>query len=413
MKILVSAFACNPRLGSESYFGWSAVQCLARDHELWVMTTPRNRPDLEAARIAGQVPENIRFIYAGEFKEYHPRRLIAQMQGWKEFANFSKAILPLAEDLQRNVRFDVAHHLTLSSWRFPSPLWKLEIPFIFGPVGGNEKFPFRFFSILSPVAAGFELTRKFANVASSISPAVRTCLRRATHVFVANAETESLVIRLRGSTQGVSRLMAYFHSSANINVSGELPAMKSMEGPLRLFAGGDLQGRKGVALALHALARAKARGVKFRYCYGGRGAEFEAMQKLAVRLGLQGDVSLGENFSGEAYRRELRETHIYLLPSLRDSAGITLAEAMLAGCVPIVADCGGPGQLVSGDCGYNVPVTNPGALIERIAEIIVDLNQHRHTIQQKGQAAARRIAEHFTEENYRAAVNSVYHSTRC
>jgi glycosyltransferase involved in cell wall biosynthesis len=44
---------------------------------------------------------------------------------------------------------------------------------------------------------------------------------------------------------------------------------------------------------------------------------------------------------------ELRAAHIYLLPSLRDSAGITLAEAMLAGCVPVVADCAGPGEIVT------------------------------------------------------------------
>ena len=38
MKILISAIACNPYLGSGNYFGWSAVKCLAQDHELWVMS---------------------------------------------------------------------------------------------------------------------------------------------------------------------------------------------------------------------------------------------------------------------------------------------------------------------------------------------------------------------------------------
>ena len=74
MKILVSALACNPRLGSESYFGWAGVQCLARDHELWVLTSPRNREDLDRARTDGRLEENVRFIYTGRFKQWHPKR---------------------------------------------------------------------------------------------------------------------------------------------------------------------------------------------------------------------------------------------------------------------------------------------------------------------------------------------------
>jgi hypothetical protein len=37
MKVLVSAFACTPYAGSENYYGWQAVQCLAKDHDLWVL----------------------------------------------------------------------------------------------------------------------------------------------------------------------------------------------------------------------------------------------------------------------------------------------------------------------------------------------------------------------------------------
>jgi glycosyltransferase involved in cell wall biosynthesis len=412
MKILVSALACHPHLGSESHVGWAAVQCLARDHELWVLTSARNRSDLDAARAAGKVGDNIHFVYAGHFKPWHPQRLIAHLQGWKEYVSFTKESLPVARQLHQEVGFDLVHHVTLASWRVPSPLWRLGIPLIFGPVGGNEMFPLRFLPILSPVAAAFELVRKFSTLTSRFSPGVRACIRRAAHVFAANAETAALLVRLRDTETGVSRLLAYFHSDDRVRAADPAGPEKPREGPLRLFAGGNLEGRKGVALALHALARAKSRGVKFRYRFGGKGPEFNSIRQLVSKLGLRDEVVLGETLRGSDYEQELRSSHIYLLPSLRDSAGITLAEAMLAGCVPIVADCGGPGQIVTEECGFKVPPTSPRDLIEKIANIIVELDRNRDILRQKGPLAARRIEENFTEENYRRVVNSVYQSVR-
>jgi glycosyltransferase involved in cell wall biosynthesis len=167
-----------------------------------------------------------------------------------------------------------------------------------------------------------------------------------------------------------------------------------------------------VALALHALARVKRQGVRFRYQFGGMGPEFNRIQQLVARLGLRDEVFITDSLRGEDYRRELKASHLYLLPSLRDSAGITLAEAMLAGAVPIVADCGGPGQIVSEGCGYKVPASSPGALIEEISKIIVHVDRNRDVLRDKGPKAAKRIATSFSEENYRRVVNLVYNECR-
>jgi glycosyltransferase involved in cell wall biosynthesis len=227
--------------------------------------------------------------------------------------DFTKAILPVARELHEKVRFDLAHHLTLVSWRVPCRLWQLGIPLVFGPVGGNESFPLRFLPMLSPVAGAFEVAREISNAKSRFSPGVRACIRKTAHVFAANAETESLMVRLRGTRAGVSRLLAYFHSNNIVAAASQGALEKSFGGPLRLFAGGSLDGRKGVALALQALARAKAQGVRFRYHFGGKGPEFNRIQQLVARLGLQDDVLVTDSLRSEEYARALKEAHIYLL----------------------------------------------------------------------------------------------------
>jgi glycosyltransferase involved in cell wall biosynthesis len=410
MKIFLSAIACNPYLGSENYFGWAAVKCLARDHDLWVVTSKRHRLDLEKAETEGLVPKNVRFIYIGKFEEWRSSRWFGRLKDWKEYINFSEALLPVARDWHQTVKFDLAHHVTIATWRVATPLWKLGIPFIFGPVGGNEKFPLRFLTMLSPTAAGFELFRMSSNVASRFSPAVRACLRHSAHVLTSNPETENLVKAVRGSSTGVSRLLPCFHADAKIKAFARYAADKQTNGPLRLFAGGLMEGRKGVSLALEALARVKAKGVKFQYRVGSHGSEVDHLRKLAVRMGVGDEIVFASPLSGEAYRTELGTTHIYLLPSLRDSAPVTLEEAMLAGCVPVVADCGGPAVVVTDECGFKIPVSNRRQMVEDLANVILTLDHRREIILQKGAAAAKRIATAFAEENYRLAINAVYQS---
>jgi glycosyltransferase involved in cell wall biosynthesis len=410
MKILLSAIACSPYLGSENFVGWLVVKSLARDHELWVLTGRRNQPDLQRAAAEGLVPANVHFIFAGEFQPWHPNRLRARLQDWREYQHFARAILPLARQLHATEKFDLAHHATIATWRVASPLWRLGIPFVFGPVGSNEKFPARFFPILSGSATLFELARMTSNVVSRFSPSVRESIRRAAHVFCANAETEQLMKTVRGSDQGVSRLMATFFTEEKVGTFARLATGRNLDGPLRLFASGNIEGRKGVALALAALARVKKNGGDFRYRLNANGPEIPHLKQLAARLGLSREIIFAQDQSREDYQRELGITHVYLLPSLRDNAPATLTEAMLAGCVPVVADCGGPSFMVNEECGYKIPVVNREQMVAKLAETIIAIDRNRQVILEKGRAASRRIATSFSEENYRVTVNAVYQS---
>jgi glycosyltransferase involved in cell wall biosynthesis len=409
MKVLLSAVACNPYFHSESYVGWNAVKALAHDHDLWVLTSRRNEPDLQRAADEGLVPENVHFVYAGEFASWHPSRLRARLQSWREYINFSKAILPVARQLHATEKFDIAHHVTCVTWRVASPLGLLGIPFVFGPVGGYEQFPLRLLPILSLTAAGFELARVTSNIVSRFSPDVRRCIRQAAHVFVANPETKWLVRTLRGSTTGVTELSAAFYSDAQIKDFSRFVSGKTIGGPLRLFAGGNLEGRKGLALALPAVAIARENGVKFQFRIGGGGSELSHLRQIAGRLGLGSEVSFAD-LRGEAYQQELGSSHIFLLPSLRESAGLTMMEAMLAGSVPVVVDAGGPGSIVTEECGYKIPATNRPRMIHKLAEAVILIDRNRQLILDKGRAASLRIATHFSEVNYRDAVNAVYES---
>ena len=48
LRILLSAYACEPDRGSEPGVGWNWVRHLAREHEVWVITRSNNRGIIDA-----------------------------------------------------------------------------------------------------------------------------------------------------------------------------------------------------------------------------------------------------------------------------------------------------------------------------------------------------------------------------
>jgi glycosyltransferase involved in cell wall biosynthesis len=417
MKILVSAIACGPLFGSESYVGWSAVFALASNHELWVIINNQGKEGVQAAVAKGEVPTNIHFIYHGRSKEefdrtfltpWHPNRLIARLANWLNYLEWNNGLLDLARELHGQIGFDLVHHVTYATWRVGSPLVRLGLPFVWGPIGGGEQMPFSFLSTLSAESAAFEIFRKLSDLVSTFSRAVRRTARFSSRIFVANKETESTAERLRGRKMGVSRLLQVFFSDESIAKFRADAERKSFTGSLRFFAGGMLEGRKGIALAIRAFSEVRAAGVPFEFVFGGNGPELRYLASLTEQLGLSGCIHFSDGFYGDAYITRLRETHVYLMPSLRDTASITLMEAMLAGCVPIVLDAGGPGEIVNEECGFKIQPVSPRYVIEQIRKIIVSIHADREILRRLSRAAIDRITQTYTVRNYLAAVERAY-----
>jgi glycosyltransferase involved in cell wall biosynthesis len=408
VKVLISAIACNPYHGSESHFGSAAIRCLARHHEICVITGSRDPEIFERAKAEGLVPPGVRYFFAGKHMPWHPNRMRARLQGWREYQCFMRDSLRMARELHQREKFDLVHHLTYTTSRVASPMWQLGIPFVYGPICGNEEFPLRLFPMLSVTGAAFEITRKLHNVISRWSPLVRQSVQKADHVIAITEEAEILMAKYRGSTAGISRLSPGFYTAEKVAAFSLFVPGKRTDGPLRIYVAGHLGGQKCVALAFMALAQVKQRGVKFTYHLGADGPEVPYLKKLAAELDLLAEIKFGNTMTRENYLKELGETHIYLLPSMRETVGLTMMEAMLAGAVPVVADNGGPRLTVTEECGYKIPVTSISRMAGQIADVITAIDKDRSLITRLGQAASRRIAENYTEEHYIQAINAAY-----
>ena len=66
-----------------------------------------------------------------------------------------------------------------------------------------------------------------------------------------------------------------------------------------------------------------------------------------------------------------------MFPSVREFGGGVVFEALAMGAVPIVADFGGPGDIVHPEVGFKVPLTDEEDVVLQIEKILAKLVNNR------------------------------------
>src|SRR5437867_2054797 len=80
-----------------------------------------------------------------------------------------------------------------------------------------------------------------------------------------------------------------------------------------------------------------------------------------------------------------------VFPSIRDNGAGVVFEALAAGAVPVVADFGGPGDIVHPEVGYKVALTNESDMVSQIEKILTNLagdRDHLNRLRQQGMSYA-------------------------
>jgi glycosyltransferase involved in cell wall biosynthesis len=355
MKVLISAYACEPAKGSEPVVGWTWALAAAREHDVWVLTRANNREVIEAAAS----PPNLRFVYVD---------LPAALRVWKRGhrgVRFYYLLWQLlaareARRLHALERFDVVHHLTFANVFLPALVCAVPAPFVLGPVAGGQRVPGSLYPELGLRSAATELALRGGRVLARLSPLVRTGWARAAVVLVNNEETIRVLPR-RHRNKALVRPNAAALRSAPAVAS----AARDTARPKTALVPGRLNRFKGVGLAIRALVHAP----DWRLVVAGAGDDAPRLINLARMLGVRDRVELVGYVSREELWRLYAEAGAVVLPSLKEGASLVCAEALAVGTPVVALDQGGPRALAQlpGVHMELVPVGSPDSCARGIA----------------------------------------------
>jgi glycosyltransferase involved in cell wall biosynthesis len=362
MKILISAWACEPGRGSENEVGYRTVVAAATKHEVWAITNPSAVSALQRTLSDRDMNDRIH-LHPLEFGVTGDRFEHLGMIGFQRYYDtWQREAARLARDLDANVDFDVVHHVTLSSYWTRAGVAVLGKPLVWGPVGGAVNAPLGL--LLELGGRGFveNGARAFARPLLARLPPVNRAQRRARFIFVQNHETAS---RLRANCQ-----IQVLPNALATEVETSSPEKRRTR---EIFFVGRLLPWKAATLAVRVLASMENSDAALHVF--GNGPERARIERRARSLGVVDRIV----FEGWLPRTELfgrlASAGALIHPSLHEEAGMCIAEALALGTPVVCLDRGGPPEIARAwpsELSVCVPPTRLKETARRMATAVDD-----------------------------------------
>jgi glycosyltransferase involved in cell wall biosynthesis len=407
MKVLLSAYSCAPNMGSEPEIGWNWAQCMAENgQDVTVITRSVNRQVIEAYR-PGRFADRLRFA----FYDLSP---LAQKLYWLPCGNYFYYLLwqytaaKFAESLHRRECFDRVQHITWGSFRVPSFMGRLKIPFTFGPVAGGEDTPPQLRKGMGFRGRLWDLARRISNNIVAGTPLMGATYRNATEIITATEETRRQIPASYHHKCKVHQAVGVDSLVAGPDARRHLLRTPGMaRARLEILYVGRLLPWKGLHLALKALAQLKLPASDIHFTIIGSGYDHARLKRQAARLSLQDCVT----WIPWMQRSELLATYptfdLFLFPSLHDSGGLAVLEALHFGLPVICLDLGGPAVSVNSSCGVVIPAAQASEpqIIKEFAKSISRFLQDPARLEELSRGARLRAAQ----VTWNGRIRSVYH----
>jgi glycosyltransferase involved in cell wall biosynthesis len=355
MRVLLSAFSCGPNYGSEPGVGWNwAVEIARMGHEVMTLTSTMWQTEIERELATSMLPPGLKFDF------FMPKWLErARAFGWRlgllgpteHVVHLVWQFLALKHVRRRfpGEAFDVVHHITYGGIRHPTFMGRLPYPLVLGPLGGGERAPHTLRRGLPWLAWVSELLRDAHTWMIRFDPITVGACARATIIYVKTKETKTA-------------LPEQFHPKIAVEMEiGVRPRevtlrhVRPIDRPLRLLYAGRFLAWKGMHLGLQAVAEVRRRNREVELSIGGCGPAEKVWRKLAHDLDLDESVAWLGWVPFERMSELYRAHDALLFPSLHDSSGNVVLEALSEGLPVVCLDVGGPGTLVDHSCGRVVP----------------------------------------------------------
>ena len=345
MKILYLAKAYPPATGGvETYSAQVAMAYARAGHDVTVVTT---HPGAVGEEMRGKV----RVINVGDHGG--------------QSAIFGRMVQQLWS--MRRQPFDLVHATT---WRvsLPALVLRRSLPMVV-TIHGREVFV----------------------VPKPLRPLMMRALRHADHL-----PTVSQPILDKFEEDLGFRLERAFSNWNGISFEKESGELRDKPEGTALFCMCRLVARKNVDGAIRAVAELIGRGHDLSFRIAGGGEEAEHLATLVRELGMEDHIKLLGRVPDDDIQPLYRSSHIFLHPQIAtrsgqdmEGFGLTIADAMSFGCVPVAGASGGPLDFIqNGETGYLVDGTKVDEITDALERLITD-PQHRENLAYAARTFAR------------------------
>lgn len=408
--IVIAAYQCAPGQGSVSQIGWEWYHRMARRRPVTLVTHVRNRQHIEAST---QRPPDTRILYidtewfAGPLfrlaRKLFPRSehgvfVIASL----DFFLFDwLALRALRRQQRAGTSMALVHVVTPVTLAAPSALHRLGLPLVRGPLNCGLESPKGFNHQLRDENPWVIRLRELPKLLDAVIGATRNAdimltATQATLMSVAQRHRSKTLMMLENGID-----LEHFPATP-------WPPAPDNSQPLRILFVGRMIALKGVDMLLEAVNKLKQREIPVELTLIGDGPARDNWEQLTAALLLTDTVRFTGALAREEVQREMSACHVFCLPSVRESGGAVLLEAMASARPVIGLSHGGPAELVDDEVGRAIAVQNPAQVITDLECALVEVVAEPKAWAERGNRGRTRVEHYYDWEQKISAAEAIY-----
>lgn len=388
-KILVLAYQVSPTKGSEFSVAWNYILHMSKNNHLVVLYGVSDEHLGEMSEMQEYLKRdtisNVKFVGVETNKKieifnFLNRKGIFNYSFYLAFNEWQKLAFKKAKEVIEEEDIDVVHYLGPIGYREPGYLWKLNLPYIWGPVGGTYSVPA---SLMKAVDASGKLKLGFRKVANWIQLNYKKSLKKA---------IESTDVLLAATTYDQRKLVEKFDKKVYYlpenGITQDLihPSVNYFSEKLNIIWIGRIDANKALILLLVALTKVKNQNISLEVL--GTGNLKEQMQKFADVNNINHMINWHGSVPRDQVMKLLSSAHLHVLTSLTEANTTVIWEAMASGVPSMALDHCGMHDIICENCGIKIPIDSYENVVNGIAEKLDFYNDNRNELEKLSKGVA-------------------------
>lgn len=375
-KIALIAYAVSNKYGSEYAVGWEFITNMAQTGKYKFvvyygsckgnsMGKVEQLPVLEnVIWRCVELPNNLRnrFYWLIRRKVYYVFGFYFQFREWHKI---------VAEEICRDnakEEFDVIHYLNPIGIKEPGESWKLDVPYVWGPMQGVENWPKCLYGILDLKGKVEAYLRRFIqNFSLNHSSRLKRAITKADVVVGATPNTcKQLSILFHKHS-------FYLPENGLKEVNKGIVKQYTKDSLLKIIWVGELSSRKGLIILLMAMKELGKLKNKVHLSVYGDGKQRASLQSYIERNDLSSCVSLYGKVSRTEVQKSFMKSHLHVITSLSEATTTVIWEAKACGVPTMTLDHCGMSGVVNDENGIKIPIVSLSQILNDMVLNIIKI----------------------------------------
>ncbi len=339
MKIIATAFTCEPNLGSEYEVGWRWSQALGKFSDSLVLVRKKSFDNLVGLLIDDDIYGPVKIINSVKYKsiDFPFLNILLGERILMRTHYFFWMILCLIWIRLHKTRFDFNHHICFVAPWCPPITYFSGLPFVWGPIGTGAKIP-SWIGVSLQVISWNVVTQ----ILSRYNPLMTYIKNRSKAVFPINEHVNRLICGDRNYNSHV--IPAIAADGSNIASSCNF---SNIDTATIIFSGRNVPFKMPLLTArVGAILLSKYPNLKF-IMIG------EGLRNLSDKIDCR--ISILEPVDQISFQLLLTKANLLLFPTTEGSGFVAL-EALAVGLPIVCLEDSGPHDFINGVAGISCPI---------------------------------------------------------